>query len=398
MKTSAATAALGPAAPTRSLDATAVASFTGPRDRARSSDARARQRHLVRALARHVRSDTATGVRLALADYALFLLGLALAAFATHPALRIAGALLAGLKLCGFSVLGHDAAHNMLTRSRPLNKLIAVAVFTPCLFNYRLWLHAHHALHHTWTNGAPPDIHKPFTLQQYRALPAWRRLCVRASRSPSLIAQSLYFIYDRLTRVTIFSRVYPAVVRRQAVPFTLLTLAYLGGTAALLAWRRHFEWAETLIDVFLVMVLPLLVFHALTSIVLFLQHTHPRIPWFAPDDPVEQAYGQEELVAHVPLPRWLGNLMHYSLEHPVHHIVPTIPCYHAREAQAELNLLIGPRAVVLKPTLGNIRSVFRRCKLYDYETHRWRDFDGRYTSGSLARSVREPITTPRRPA
>lgn len=393
-----ASAVLGAVAPTRSVDATAVTSFTGPRDRARSGEARARQRTLVRALAKHVRSDTATGVRLAVADYALFLLGLTLAAFATHPALRIAGALLAGLKLCGFSVLGHDAAHNMLTRSRPLNKLIAVAVFTPCLFNYRLWLHAHHALHHTWTNGAPPDIHKPFTLQQYRALPAWRRLCVRASRSPSLLAQSLYFIYDRLTRVTIFSRVYPSAVRRQAVPYTLLTLAYLGGTAVLLAWRRQFEWADTALDVFLVMVLPLLVFHALTSIVLFLQHTHPRIPWFSRDDPVEHAYGQEELVAHVPLPNWLGSLMHYSLEHPVHHIVPTIPCYHARAAQAELNLLIGPRAVILKPTLGNIRSVFRRCKLYDYETHRWRDFDGRYTSGSLARSVRDPVHLARRSA
>lgn len=391
-----ASAVLGALAPTRSVDATAVTSFTGPRDRARSGEARARQRTLVRALARHVRSDTGTGVRLAVADYALFLLGLTLAALATHPALRIAGALLAGLKLCGFSVLGHDAAHNMLTRSRALNKLIAVAVFTPCLFNYRLWLHAHHALHHTWTNGAPPDIHKPFTLQQYRALPAWRRLCVRASRSPSLLAQSLYFIYDRLTRVTIFSRVYPATVRRQAVPYTLLTLAYLGGTAALLGWRRQFAWADTALDVFLVMALPLLVFHALTSIVLFLQHTHPRIPWFSRDDPVEHAYGQEELVAHVPLPNWIGAVMHYSLEHPVHHIVPTIPCYHARAAQAELNLLIGPRAVILKPTLGNLRSVFRRCKLYDYETHRWRDFDGRYTSGSLARSVRDPVQAARR--
>lgn len=393
-----ATAVLGPMAPTRSADATSVSSFSGARDRARSGEARARQRQLVRALARHVRSDTATGVRLALADYALFLLGLALAALAMHPVLRVAGALLAGLKLCGFSVLGHDAAHNMLTRSRGLNKLIAVAVFTPCLFNYRLWLHAHHALHHTWTNGAPPDIHKPFTLEQYRALPAWRRLCLRASRSPSLFAQSIYFIYDRLTRVTILSRVYPGVVRRQAVPYTLLTLAYLGGTATLLAWRRQFEWADTLVDVFLVMVLPLLVFHALTSIVLFLQHTHPRIPWFLRDDPVEHTYGQEELVAHVPLPNWLGSVMHYSLEHPVHHIVPTIPCYHARAAQAELNLLIGPRAVILKPTLGHIRSVFRRCKLYDYETHRWRDFDGRYTTGSLARSVREPAHAARRSA
>lgn len=387
MKPTTATVPLDRMAPTRPIDETSVTSFTGPRENKRSGEARARQRMLVKALSRYVRPDTATGVRLALGDYALFLLGLAIAAWATAPWLRVAGALLAGLKLCGFSVLGHDAAHNMLTHSRPLNKLIGVLVFTPCLFNYRLWLHAHHALHHTWTNGAPPDIHKPYTLEQYLMLPAWRRLCVRASRSPSLLAQSLYFIYDRLTRVTIFSRVYPAAVRRQAVPYTLLTLSYLAGVVLLLGTRHDFAPGPTLLDIALVLVLPLLVFHALTSLVLFLQHTHPRIPWFAPGDPIENVYAQEELVAHVPMPPLVGALMHYSLEHPVHHVVPTIPCYRARQAQAELNLLVGPRAVVMRPTLANLRNVFKRCKLYDYQAHRWLDFEGRYTTPSLARPV-----------
>jgi len=335
---------------------------------------------LVQALARFVAPDTRTGTALMFTDCALYGAGLALAAFGNGLWLQWAGGVIAGLKLCGLSVLGHDAAHGMLTRSRRLNKIFAVLAFTPCLFNDRLWLHAHHTLHHALTNGAPPDIHKPFSWQQYQRMPAWRQRWVRATRSPNPLWQGLYFIVDRLSRVTILSRIYPAAVRRQAIPYTLLTLSYLAALCTWLASRHQFAPGPTLGDIGLVVVVPLLIFHSLTSFVLFLQHTHPRIPWFAPGDPRAHDCPQQERVAHVQMPAALASLMHHSLEHPVHHVMPALPCYRAREAQARLNELIGARAIVVEPSLTAIADIFRRCKLYDYASHRWMDFHGEYTS------------------
>src|SRR5262249_42318454 len=90
--------------------------------------------------------------------------------------------------------------------------------------------------------------------------------------------------------------------------------------------------------------------------------------------------GPEALTVHVKVPAWLATLTHDICEHPAHHVLPSIPCYRLRAAQARLAQLIGARSleVPLSPRL--LADIMRRCKVYDYDQHRWLDFAGQPTS------------------
>jgi omega-6 fatty acid desaturase (delta-12 desaturase) len=70
------------------------------------------------------------------------------------------------------------------------------------------------------------------------------------------------------------------------------------------------------------------------------------------------------------------------MDHPVHHLNPRVPCYRLRVAQAKLNELLGEHALVEKFTLRAFLDTLRKCKLYDFENHRWLDFDGKPTTGT----------------
>ena len=74
-------------------------------------------------------------------------------------------------------VIGHDAAHNSLTPIGWLNRLLGRLVMLPAYHPYTSWCHAHNTLHHGWTNfkGRHPDF-PPFTKEEFDRLPRWRRL------------------------------------------------------------------------------------------------------------------------------------------------------------------------------------------------------------------------------
>ena len=68
------------------------------------------------------------------------------------------------------------------------------------------------------------------------------------------------------------------------------------------------------------------------------------------------------------------------MEHTAHHVRPSIPLYHLKEAQDKLESLHGERVVHYKWSIKNHLEIVSRCKLYDYENHRWLDFNGNPTT------------------
>ena len=77
--------------------------------------------------------------------------------------------------------------------------------------------------------------------------------------------------------------------------------------------------------------------------------------------------------------------MHHVYDHAVHHVQPAIPCYRLHEAQLALNRLSPDAALSRRFTFRLFWDTLRRCKLYDYERHRWLDFEGRPTSEPIRR-------------
>ena len=112
----------------------------------------------------------------------------------------------------------------------------------------------------------------------------------------------------------------------------------------------------------------------------FVQHTHPRTAWY--DDPEEWQFYHVQLSSstHMVLPWPLGAMLHHIMDHPAHHIDPTIPLYELPDSQARLEHHSPDDSIVVRLTLGEFLRICRVCKLYDYRRHCWLDFDGRPTT------------------
>jgi acyl-lipid omega-6 desaturase (Delta-12 desaturase) len=344
-------------------------------------DLESRRPTLASALAPFAVPDTRIGLRLFAIDLAVYMLGLALALFAETTSWRVFGAVLVGLKMGSLYTLAHDGAHKSLTASRRLNRWLASLGYLLSLHNYRIRVHDHLVLgHHPKLNGPQPDVYRPLSLAEYRAAPLWRRAWERFTRSPNPFAFAPYGIFSRWLQAEVVpKRSMSRAHQVEAWGCVGLLLAYLALIVGWLAHRNAGDAAAFLADVGLVLGLPFFIFQTLQAAILYFQHTHPAVPWFAAGDPRWDEHGVEELTVHVRVPAWLATLTHDICEHPAHHVLPSIPCYRLRAAQARLAELLGERALELPLSPHAMAEIMRRCKLYDYEDHRWLDFDGQPT-------------------
>jgi acyl-lipid omega-6 desaturase (Delta-12 desaturase) len=341
------------------------------------------RRDLVKALLPYAVPDTRQGVLRFAGDYALFLLGTGLALFSAHVALRVLGALLAGFKMSTLYAIAHDAAHNTLTASRALNKAIGIVAYLTGFYNYRLRLYDHLLRHHPLVNGPQPDAYRPMSLGQYQACTPLRRAWERFIRSPNPLALMAYGATARLMKSEVFpKKSMPLAVRREAWLYAALMGVYLCAFVGVIGAASASGWLFAQ-NLFFALVLPFLAFQACMAAVVYFQHTHPAVPWFGPGDERHRGFGAEELSVHMAMPRFVSSLLHHAYCHAAHHVCPSIPCYRLYDAQQHLDRLLGRKAAVVAFRAGALLDVFRRCKLYDYEEHRWTDFHGWPTTDSL---------------
>ena len=346
--------------------------------------ARPTRREMVQALMPYAKPDTRLGVKVFVIDLLMFAAAMALALYASDLWLRIVGSVLAGLKMNGLYTVGHDAGHGVLTASRRLNKVIACLCYTPALFNYRLWHFDHQVIHHVRTQGPQVDVYRPRSLEAYRAAPWWRRGWERLVRSFNPIGFAAYISYhSRIEQSKFFPHrsEHPEQVRRDAWPVVPLVLGYL---VALLSWfwlRHPGDPAGFAGDVVLGLALPLCVFMNAVALGVYLQHTHPQVPWFLDADATRAKFDQADLTVNFEMSPLMEYLSHDVMAHQAHHVLPAIPCYRLRAAQKTLTRLLGDECITARPT--DVLAIFRMCKLYDFEHRRWLDFDGRPTTESV---------------
>ena len=180
--------------------------------------------------------------------------------------------------------------------------------------------------------------------------------------------------------------VHPAKVRREAWPASVLLLAYVSGPLAYFALRHDGNWGAFAADLLFGLLIPVALFQTSACIVTGIQHPHPEVPWFGPDDARFAEVGQEIVTTNWRVPLPLGKLTHFLLDHAARHIAPGVPSRRLRQALDRLNSLLeagGHSRVIVPLTLKTLRDVYDRCKLYDYENHQWLDFNGRPTSRRL---------------
>ncbi len=287
------------------------------------------------------------------------------------------------LAIGGLFVVGHDACHNSLTRTGWLNRLIGRLALLPAWHPYTSWCHAHNVLHHGGTNlkGRHPDF-PPFSKEEFDALPAWRRLLERLYRLP--IGVGLFYTIDFYFRILLL----PSKAHRSpfTVPFHLDRLL-IAAFFALQLWVAYELTAfapDLLLPRWFVVLggvlVPWVSWIWFMGFVSFLQHTHPRTAWY--DDLDEWSFYHVQLrsTTHVTFPWPIERLLNNIMDHPAHHIDPTIPLYELPESQRLLEERAPEHSVVVPWSLGEFLRICRVCKLYDYRRHCWLDFAGNPTT------------------
>jgi omega-6 fatty acid desaturase (delta-12 desaturase) len=117
----------------------------------------------------------------------------------------------------------------------------------------------------------------------------------------------------------------------------------------------------------------------------YLQHTHPRVAWYNREDEWSFYHVQLKSTVHIVFPfanTLMDRVMHNIFDHAAHHIDPTIPLTALPECQRDLEENIPEHVVISHWTVIDYLRTTAACKLYDFENHRWLDFNGEPTTDS----------------
>lgn len=289
-----------------------------------------------------------------------------------------------GFYLGVFFVLAHDAAHNALTSSRKLNRVLAQLAMIAQMHPYTTWCMVHHKGHHRWTQYAPVDyVYAPLDPLRYSELPWYKRALYRFYRSA--FGPLLYYLIDVWWKHVIRPPKDEVGESRSKYRKDLvLVLLWCASYLTFLAWGAQHGWfgsAEKPIwNVWLFGALvPFLAWNVQISITVYLHHTHPSIKWY--DDLEEwKQVSQSTTSVHVVMPAFVTRLTHSIMEHTAHHLRPGIPLYNLQEAQAAVEESEPSAVTVVNYSIASHLDTIRRCKLFDFQTGRWQDFKGNYTS------------------
>jgi omega-6 fatty acid desaturase (delta-12 desaturase) len=320
---------------------------------------------------------TVLSVGVVLLDWALYLGAIVLAVLADAIWLKATAVVIAGTAISMLFILGHDAAHKSLVPGRAANAILARILFLPCLHNYTLWVIQHNRLHHQDTNVKGLNSYSPASIEEFQRMPAWRRLVERLYRSP--IGFGLYYLVERWWQDKFFPR---ATISSRNRVRALIDLAVLCAWSALVIFSLYAvtggggRFIAALVWGF---VAPFLIWNQLMGLTAFLQHTHPRVPWFRSREEARARRTQAQLTVLVQYPAWYDLLSHNIMQHQAHHVSARIPWCRLKAAQQKLRRLLGEGVVQERMSLAYVIRLTRTCQLYDYDRNRWLDFAGRPT-------------------
>ena len=338
------------------------------------------------------------GLSLLFIHYGLYFVTMAGAVAPLPIAANIAFGVANGALIGLLFLIGHDSGHSAFVPGRTMNRWITRLVFLPCLHSRSLWDVVHNRTHHRFTNlKGFDDVWAPMSKAEYDNASWPRRMLERVYRGPfgPMVYYWLEFWIPKL--------VLPVTKKvrgdwKSHLPDSVFVIVMGGALVVLvgvlgssLAPERSL-WLTMLLGWFI----PFAVWNYLMAISIFLQHNHPRVPWFA--DRKEWSFygGNIRGTAHVDLPFHFLPLFKWVMLHHAHHALPSVPGYKLTEAQAKLITVYGDDVVRYPFTLGNYRSVYRACKLFDFERKQWTDFNGTPTAEPiiLDAAKEQPHRTP----
>jgi len=327
-------------------------------------------------------SSDLKAVLICLFDIGLFCFALAAVVLASGLVLKLLAGLLMGLAIARLFVIGHDACHQAFFSNRTANRWIGRLVFLPSLTPYSLWEAGHNVSHHVYTNLKGHDfVWAPMSKTEYDAATPARRRLERIYRSG--FGFWAYYGIEIWWRKMLFPSLDEVPVRRPAHFYDGLLVTVVGviwvAALTMIGLSSGQSVPVLLLCGFL---LPFFIWNLLMGAVIFFHHTNPDIVWYDDVDAWEASRNSASGTVRLTFPGRLGRLVNNIMEHPAHHLDVRIPLYQLEQAQQVLAEL--PSGALTQPlTWGFLRNCIHSCKLYDYTTQTWLDFDGVSTSTCL---------------
>jgi acyl-lipid omega-6 desaturase (Delta-12 desaturase) len=246
-------------------------------------------------------------------------------------------------------------------------------------------------VHHRWSNLRGSDfVWVPLDFETYSVATALVRLLVRVERTT--LGLALYASIETWWQQQIRARDIAQLTDEQRRD-RRLAWAWLSVTVAVAAMgssRVHdgvwFQPITAIIGLSAAVLVPFFVTMWFQGFGTLYNHTDPAVPWFADEETWSSAGAGVTCAVHVTFPRPLCWLVGNAFYHPAHHVDPRIPLPNLPAAQHVLATAM-PSVVHRQWSIRHHRDVLRTCRLYDYRTHRWVDFDGRPTTGTIWRQA-----------
>lgn len=279
-------------------------------------------------------------------------------------------------------IIGHDASHGSLVPQRAWNLWLARFAFIPCAHAASLWRRTHNEMHHRRTNLKGVDrVWAPMGKAEYDAASPLRRAVERIYRGPF---GPLVYYYGEFWPHRMLLPLSPDMRAewKRHVPDCLfaltglvVTLLAIGTMGAALAPARPL-WL-TLVTGWII---PFAVWNYMMAVTIYLNHTHPAIPWFRDETSWSFHRGNVLSTVHVKLPRSLIPLYSDALAHTAHHADISLPVYALPPAQEKLKGTFGTDLHEYTLSISEYRRIYAACKLFDFDRMCWTDFEGKPTA------------------
>ncbi len=278
---------------------------------------------------------------------------------------------LMGLVVSGLFVVGHDAAHGALFKSKRMNATIAQIAFLPSFHVYEGWVLGHNRVHHPYTVRQGYDfVWHPTTPEQFAALGWWRKAVHRAEWSWA--GSGAYYIHQvwwkkmmvgpnpaRWVKAIRKDRwIVTAFIAGMLALFTAIGMAS-GDSVAGILW----------LDVRTIL-LPFLGFAWFIGTMVHVHHIAPDIRWWKKAE-WNKFKAQMQGTTVLRAPKGFDFFFHWIMIHVPHHVDMRVPMYHLEEASAAIEAAF-PGSVIDKPLrFRDFLINTRACKLYDFDAGCW---------------------------
>jgi omega-6 fatty acid desaturase (delta-12 desaturase) len=279
--------------------------------------------------------------------------------------------ILSAFVVSGLFIIGHDAAHGALFRSKRLNSFVGHLMMLPSWHVYEGWVLGHNRIHHGHTCRQSMDfVWHPLTPQQYAELPRWQRWRHRIEWSS--VGSMPYYLRDVWwNKMIAFDP--PENWARQIRRDRLIVLGFIvaSGTAlGLLGASMYGSIAGAAWMIAKVLVVPFFAFTFTIGWVVHVHHIDPGIRWWKRRE-WNKFRGQMEGTTLLYVPVWLDFFLHRIFFHVAHHVDMRIPFYELPRACEEIREAFPDVVVTRRLRLRDFFANTRQCKLYDFDAAEW---------------------------